>query len=303
MTSYTEPLPTCRKPKGGESGKLKKDRPDNSPTEGHVEYLDRARATPFVKWAGGKRALIPAIMKVLPESFGDYYEPFLGGGALFFALDSRIRRAFLSDVNIELMLTWQMVRKRPEHLIAALSKHAERHSSAHYRQVRDDGHDEQDPVLLAARFIYLNKTCFNGLYRVNKKGRFNVPFGSHINPTICDSKNLRAASEVLAKADPKIGSFENIRPRAGDLVYCDPPYDGAFAGYTGAGFNAHDHRALRDACLSWRAAGAHVIISNGATDLVRSLYTDFTIYEVAARRNINSDGNGRGEVAELLIVD
>ena len=147
-----------------------------------VEYLDRPRAYPFVKWAGGKRSLIPEIIKVLPEKFGDYWEPFLGGGAVFFALDSRIRKAHLSDVNLELIITYRMIHARTDAVIEALQAHKRKHNRRHYLYVRNKMHDEQDPVLLAARFIYLNKTCFNGLYRVNKHGRFNVPIGRHTNP-------------------------------------------------------------------------------------------------------------------------
>ena len=269
-----------------------------------VEYLDRARARPFVKWAGGKRALIPDIVKMLPHTFRDYWEPFVGGGAAFFALDSRIRKAHLSDTNIELMITYKMVEDRPDDVIDALNDHAEKHGRRHYQRVRDKMHGEQDPVLLAARFIYLNRTCFNGLYRVNKAGRFNVPIGRHTNPTICDAENLRAASEVLEKATIKALSFtdDEVAPETGDVVYCDPPYDGTFTGYTGNGFTAGDQAKLRDRCIEWRDAGTHVIVSNSDTELIRGLYSDFTLHEVSAPRNINSDGSGRGKTQELLIV-
>ena len=136
-----------------------------------VRYLDRARAHPFVKWAGGKRSLVREILKVLPETFGDYSEPFVGGGAVFFALDSRIREAHLSDISLDLMLTYKMVTTRPDAVVDALQGHSRVHSPKHYRHVRDKMHDTQDPVILAARFIYLNKTCFNGLYRVNRATR------------------------------------------------------------------------------------------------------------------------------------
>ena len=269
-----------------------------------VKYLDRARAAPFVKWAGGKRSLVPEIVKVLPGPFGEYWEPFVGGGAVFFALDSRIRKAHLSDSNLELMITYRMVKDRPEDLIDAIQDHAEKHNRRHYKRVRDKMHDEQDEVLLAARFVYLNKTCFNGLYRVNKSGRFNVPIGRHSNPTICDADNLRAASEVLGKATINVYAFsdDEIAPAAGDLIYCDPPYDGVYTGYTGNGFTAADQTALRDRCVQWRDAGAHVIVSNSDTEFVRSLYSAFTIHEVSAPRNINSDAAGRGKTRELLIV-
>ena len=267
-----------------------------------VKYLDRARAHPFIKWAGGKRAIIPDIFNVLPNTFGRYWEPFVGGGAVFFALDSRIRSASLSDVNLDLVITYKMIQTRPDDIIEALRVHARKHSRAHYARVRNKMHDEQDPVLLAARFVYLNKTCFNGLYRVNKSGRFNVPLGRHANPTICDGDNIRSASDVLAKATIAAQPFHTIEPRPGDLVYCDPPYAGTFTGYTGEGFSPVDQKALRDCCLLWRSAGVHVIVSNSNAELIQRLYKDFTLHPVSAPRSINSDGHGRGKTSDLLIV-
>lgn len=269
-----------------------------------VRYLERARAYPFLKWAGGKRTLVPEIVKLLPDQFGTYWEPFLGGGAVFFALDSRIRKAHLSDVNLELMLTYRMIQKEPDKVIEALNAHTKAHGKRHYKKVRDKQHDEQDPVLLAARFIYLNKTCYNGLYRVNKAGRFNVPMGRYKNPTICDEENLRRVSEVLQDVTLKAVPFGQIEPKSGDLVYCDPPYDGTFSDYTGAGFTDDDQKALRDACARWQSAGAHVIVSNSDTQLTRSLFDGdgWTLHRVSAQRNINCKGNGRGRETELLML-
>ena len=155
---------------------------------------------------------------------------------------------------------------------------------------------------MAARFIYLNKTCYNGLYRVNKSGRFNVPIGSYSNPAICDADNLLAASDVLKKAIIGSHPFGGINPSVGDVVYCDPPYDNTFTGYTDHGFNESDQKELRDACVRWRDAGVHVIVSNSDTELIRSLYRDFRLVEVKAARNINCKANGRDKVPELLIV-
>ena len=267
-----------------------------------VEYLDRARAHPFVKWAGGKRTAIPEIVKVLPNTFGRYWEPFVGGGAVFFALDSRIRSASLSDVNLDLVLAYKMIQTRLDDVIQALQGHARKHSRAHYLRVRNRMHGEQDAVLLAARFLYLNRTCYNGLYRVNRSGRFNVPFGQYKNPMICDVENLTAASAVLSKATVQAQPFTAVAPKRGDLVYCDPPYDGTFTGYTGDGFTADDQKTLRDCCVQWRDKGANVVISNSDTDLVRRLYKSFTLHTVSAPCNINSDVNGRGKKPELLIV-
>ena len=199
-------------------------------------YIDRARAYPFLKWAGGKRALAPEIVKILPEQFNEYWEPFCGGGAVFFALDSRIQQAYLSDVNVELMLTYAMIRKNVEGVINQLEHHAKKHGGDYYKKIRKEGHNYRSPVKIAARFIYLNKTCYNGLYRVNKSGQFNVPMGSYKNPTICDKNNLLAAAEVLQKAVLRTHTFEKITPSKDDFVYCDPPYDETYQGYTEKGF-------------------------------------------------------------------
>ena len=268
-------------------------------------YLERARARPFIKWAGGKRNLIPDIAQRLPSSIGIYWEPFVGGGAVFFALDSRISTARLSDVNSELALVYQVVKNRPEELIEQLAAHAEHHSveDDYYYQVRKMTHST-DSVEVAARFIYLNKTCYNGLYRVNKKGHFNVPKGSYTNPAICDADPIRKASEVLQKATVKFGDFNKVEPGDRDFVYCDPPYDGTFANYDSGGFDADDQQRLRDAALKWHRLGAKAMISNADTPLIRGLYVaePFVLHEVAAPRSINCKGDARGQTAELLIT-
>ena len=267
-----------------------------------IKYLDRARAYPFLKWVGGKRALVPEIVKVLPVQFNTYWEPFTGGGAVFFALDSRIRQAQLSDLNMDLMITYQVVKENPDGLIELLRQHEQSHAPKYYAKVRKAYNIEPDAVRLAAQFIYLNKTGFNGLYRVNKAGKFNVPCGSYKNPKICDEPNIRAVSKVLQTANLTSQSFADIEPQSGDLVYCDPPYDGTFTNYNGGGFTEDDQRELATACIQWRRQGVHVIASNSDTPLVRSIYRDFIVHEVSAPRNVSCNGNGRGKETELLIV-
>ena len=266
-------------------------------------YLDKARARPFVKWAGGKRAVVPEIMNRLPDTIGTYWEPFAGGGAVFFALAGLIESARLSDVNAELALTYQIVRNQPEELIGLLEEHAVNHSRAYYLRVRNQT-GKPTSVEVAARFIYLNKTCFNGLYRVNKAGQFNVPMGSYKNPTICDADGIRAASKVLRKAVIRVGEFARITPSAGDFVYCDPPYDGTFTGYDSNGFDTGTQRRLRDLAIRWHQAGTFVMLSNADTPLIRELYErpPFILHEITAPRTINCDGNGRDPVGELLIT-
>ena len=264
------------------------------------------KALPFVKWAGGKRSLVPTILKLRPYTFNTYWEPFLGGGAVFFALEheSLITRAKLSDINMQLILTYQMIKENPDLVIDLLHIHADnnlRRGKEYYYEVRQ-AEEQPSAEELAARFIYLNKTCFNGLYRVNRKGEFNVPYGKYDNPKICDEKNLRAVSLALLNADFKFDDFTNIQPGRGDFVYCDPPYDGTYANYDTEGFDSDDQIRLRECVDRWRRAGANVMLSNSNTSFIRELYADFNRHEVTGSRSLNSNGNGRGPVTELIIT-
>ena len=198
--------------------------------------MEQATARPFLKWAGGKRSLIPEILKEFPFDFRSYFEPFVGGGALFFAVAHKIEKAFLSDMNSELVQTYNVVRDQTNEVIECLRGHQGSHSAAHYTSVRNQ-HELSDPVEIAARFIYLYRTCFNGLYRVNSMGRFNVPMGSYKNSLICNEQKLRADAETLQKANIPTMDFSQIIPRLGDLVYCDPPYDGTCTSFMGDGFD------------------------------------------------------------------
>ena len=257
-----------------------------------------------MKWVGGKRTLIPEIARRLPKAIiRTYWEPFIGGGAVFFELEGKIATAQLSDINAELVLTYQVVQNNPEPLISLLAQHACNHDKLYYMRVRKLV-EIPSSIELAARFIYLNKTCFNGLYRVNKSGQFNAAMGSYKNPAICDAENLRAASKALGKANIRIGDFSEINPSGGDFIYADPPYDGTFAGYYAHGFEQSDHMRLRDAAVSWHKTGAAVMLANADTDLVRSLYgkPPFVLHEVSAPRSVNCNGSGRGAVGELLIT-
>ena len=258
-----------------------------------------------MKWAGGKRTLAPEISRQFPKTFNDYYEPFVGGGALFFHLISKNRingNIFLSDINSELISTYVSARDCPDDLIEELKHHQEMHNKEHYQTIRKKRY--RSDLKIAARFIYLNKTCFNGLYRVNKSGKFNVPMGSYNNPNICDEDNIRLVSSALEKVDLSQGSFEEIKPKTGDLVYCDPPYDDTFTGYSGSGFGSLDQEILRDKCYDWCTKGVHVIVSNSNTEFIRKIYKDinFQIRKVKATRHISCDGSGRGKVEELIII-
>lgn len=269
---------------------------------------------PFLKWAGGKGQLLPELVMCVEAAapFGRYHEPFVGGGALFFDLYRRgslgRKRAFLSDSNPDLIETYCAVRDNVTAVIEFLKKHKTQHSKDHYYETR--GTVPEDPVERAARVIYLNKTCYNGLFRVNSKGGFNVPFGRYENPMICDEENLRAVSVALRRAAIGQRPFETVRERArtGDLVYFDPPYDpvsatASFTGYDRMGFGEASQRLLAEVSKELSAIGVKVLLSNSYTPLVRTLYEgkEFAIGNVYAGRAVNSRGDRRGKVIEALI--
>ncbi len=260
---------------------------------------------PFLKWAGGKRQLLPELLARVPREYGVFHEPFVGGGALFFAL--RPRRAVLSDSNARLVRTYRAIRDRVDQVIGHLRKYP--YDADFYydlRRLRPD--DEQDHVL-AAWMIYLNRAGYNGLYRVNARDEFNVPFGRYTNPTLCDAANLRACSRALQNVELRIEDFRGVSERAepGDFVYFDPPYaplnpTSSFTSYTRDGFGLAEQASLRD--LAWRLKqrGVHVLLSNSSASPIRELYGDrFVVEEVLARRNVNSKASRRGKLVELVI--
>jgi len=265
-------------------------------------------AHPFLKFAGGKTQLLPEILPRLPAKIKTYYEPFLGGGAVFFALaaEKRFERAVLSDANKELMNSYAAIAASLDRIISLLREHESAHSKTYFYEVRAS--EMKLAISKAARFIYLNRTCFNGLYRVNKSGKFNVPFGDHKNPTICDEENLRAVSAALENAHVSACDFEEAIwiARKGDAIYFDPPYvpisaTSNFAAYTKDGFGPDEQERLRHVAEKLSTKGVFVLLSNSDTPFVRELYQGFVIEKVRARRAINSKGDKRGDVGELLI--
>jgi len=272
-----------------------------------VSLVDK-EASPFVKWAGGKRSIINELVSHLPHTFGNYYEPFMGGAALFFEIQSRINRAYLSDINMDLVIAFKAVQKVPEVLIAKLEEHAHKDSEDYYYKIRAQ-YELQDPIDIAARFIYLNKTCFNGLYRVNKKGEFNVPRGSSTNPNIIQRDNILAGNQVLKKANIEYHEFDEIKPIADDFVYFDPPYHPAestsFTKYTKLDFSEKDQQRLRDFAVQLNRIGVKLMLSNSDTPFIRSLYNTniWHIDTVQAPRMVNCKADGRGAVNELLITN
>lgn len=265
-------------------------------------------ASPFVKWVGGKRSLISELVSHLPPKFNDYYEPFVGGGALFFETHLLSSAAFLSDSNLELVLTFKAVQKNPKDLIAKLKEHTSKDSDAYYYRIRAQ-HNLQDPIEIAARLIYLNKTCFNGLYRVNRKGEFNVPRGTYTNPNIAQEENIMACNRALQRAQIEYREFDTIKPKKGDLVYCDPPYhpsdSGNFTKYTKLDFSEKDQERLRDFALKLHKEGVLVMLSNSDTKFIRALYGSsvWHIHTVQAPRLVNCKAGNRGAVNELLMTN
>ena len=272
-------------------------------------------AKPFLKWAGGKTALLPELLKAAPEQIETYYEPFVGGGALFFALqaEGRFQRAVLSDSNAELINAYTQVRDNVDSLIRALEVHQRKYRAAedraeYYYTIR--GKRLTCDLGGAANLIFLNKTCYNGLYRVNSKGGFNVPHGRHQNPTICDEANLRAVSAALEGVKLRVADFAEAPSDAGsgDFVYFDPPYvplSGAahFTAYTAKEFGPEEQRRLAEAASNLVSRGSSVALSNSGHPDVAALYRDgcFCLANVEAPRNINSKPAQRGAVREYLI--
>ena len=260
---------------------------------------------PFLKWAGGKRSLVEQFLPHIPDAFGRYHEPFAGSGALFFHL--RPKRASLSDNNRRLIRTYIGLRDAPDAVIERLRSYP--HEREFFNEMRQRNIDEGDDVDVAAWFIYLNKTGYNGLYRVNSKNRFNVPFGDYKRPKICDEQRLRACARQLKNVRLEHEDFETSarRARKGDLVYFDPPYvplshTSSFTSYTRHGFSMEEQRRLRDLALELAKRGVHVLLSNSSADAVRELYREgFEQIDIRARRAINSKADRRGEITELLI--
>ena len=263
-------------------------------------------ARPFLKWAGGKSQLLSQFRGLLPQSFKRYHEVFLGGGALFFELNRGPAR--LTDLNAELVDCYRSVRDEVEAVILALRKH--RYEKEHFYEVRAWDPEALRPPERAARMIFLNKTAFNGLYRVNSAGRYNVPFGRHKNPLICDVDNLRACSAALAGAELEVADFSAVTGCAqrGDFVYFDPPYvpvseTSYFTAYSAAGFSWEDQRRLAEVLRALAKKQVKVMLSNSDAPELRELYAPFRIVDVAATRRINSRVGGRGKVGEIVVLN
>lgn len=271
---------------------------------------------PFVKWVGGKRQLLVQFRRLNlypPEKFnvktGRYFEPFVGGGAVFF--DLLPEKGFLSDLNNELVTTYNVIKNDVESLIKALKKH--KIDKEYFLKIRAQDPNSLNDLAVASRFIFLNRTCFNGMYRVNSKGGFNVPFGKYENPLICDEVNLRKVSKSLKGIEIKHQDYKEVLKKAkkGDFIYFDPPYypvskTASFTSYTKESFLDKEQIELRDTFLELNKRGCFVMLSNSDTPFINKIYSGFKgirITKVEAGRAINSDASGRGKITEVLVTN
>lgn len=282
--------------------------------------MTEAPIRPFLKWAGGKRALLPEILPRIPNFAGRYFEPFLGAGAVMFAMPANTAK-LVNDFNTDLVEVYETIRDFPDELIRHLKLH--HNTKEHFLRVRSwDRHEDfirRDPVERAARFIFLNRTCFNGLYRVNSRGQFNVPFGNYAKPDLVLTKTIQDASEFLNASggkgqqliEIKSGDYRDATKKAinGDFVYLDPPYDpisatSSFVSYQQDGFGRTDQIALRDEILRLTAIGVPVLLSNSDTPFIREIYGVVDIFEiegVSVSRNIGATTSSRSKVGEVLV--
>ncbi len=277
-----------------------------------------AAVRPFLKWAGGKQKLLTDYEEYFPAGFHRYFEPFVGGGAVFFHLwkTGRITgAASLFDNNEELINTYIVVRDNPDELIKILAGHKERHSREYYYRIRNldrqaGGLRALSAPERAARTIYLNRTCYNGLYRVNKSGCFNVPVGRYKKPKILDAKLLQAVSYALQGVHLEVRDFRSVVELAepGDFFYFDPPYHplsrtSSFTSYTAGSFSEDDQRDLAVVFRRLTAKGCLCMLSNSHTPFILDLYKGFRVEKVRANRAINVNSNGRGAVAEVVVLN
>lgn len=265
---------------------------------------------PFLKWVGGKRKLLPELEKRIFNDYLTYYELFMGGAALFWHL--KPQKAVLTDINSELVNTYRCIQRDVENLIVDLQKHY--YDREYYYQIRNCDRTSKyatwTDIQRASRFIFLNKTCFNGLYRVNSKGQYNVPFGKYKNPKIVDADNLRACSQALQNTEIICGSFLDLESRITpqDFVYLDPPYiplnaTSNFTNYSSQGFDTKMQIELRNFCNRLDRQGVRFMLSNSSAPLIFDLYSDFKIELVDMARSINSKGDKRGKIEEVLVTN
>ncbi|HEW0857655.1 TPA: DNA adenine methylase [Streptococcus pneumoniae] len=279
-----------------------------------IKEIKKVTLQPFTKWTGGKRQLLPVIRELMPKTYNRYFEPFVGGGALFF--DLAPKDAVINDFNAELINCYQQIKDNPQELIEILKVHQEYNSKEYYLDLRSVDRDERidmmSEVQRAARILYMLRVNFNGLYRVNSKNQFNVPYGRYKNPKIVDEELISAISVYINnnQLEIKVGDFEKaiVDVRTGDFVYFDPPYiplseTSAFTSYTHEGFSFADQVRLRDAFKRLSDTGAYVMLSNSSSALVEELYKDFNIHYVEATRTNGAKSSSRGKISEIIVTN
>lgn len=265
---------------------------------------------PVIKWVGGKRQLINELKSFLPEKYNRYFEPFIGGGALFFSL--KHQNSFISDYNHELTNLYTIIKDQPNELIQNLKKH--KNTEEYYYEMRALDRDEKkykrlSNIKKASRFIYLNKTGFNGLYRVNQSGQNNVPYGRYKKPVWLDEENLLECSKLLAHTEIQTGDFEIVKEyiQKGDFIYFDPPYvplnETSFTSYTHNGFDNDMQQRLKNLCDYIDSIGAYFMLSNSYTEYILDLYKDYDIKTVMANRAVNCKATGRGKIKEVVVIN
>lgn len=281
----------------------------------HVQKRGTARqqeVVPILKWVGGKRQLLESIVPLIPE-YTTYYEPFVGGGAVLFA--TQPQKAVINDSNAELINVYETVKNQPEELISLLEQHREANCQEYFYQIRaldrePEACGQLTPVERAARIIYLNKTCYNGLFRVNSSGQFNAPWGRYKNPNISGADNIRAMSAYLnrARVTIKCGDYREALKgiRKGAFVYFDPPYmplssSSSFTGYTASGFGEAEQIELKRQCDLLDKRGIKFLLSNSCCEFIENLYSGYTIERVSAKRAINAKADKRGAIDEVLV--
>ncbi len=267
--------------------------------------------SPFLKWAGGKGQLIDQYSAYFPKNYNRYFEPFIGGGAVFFHL--KPANALLSDSNQELINCYRQIKENPEELMELLEAHKQRYQEnekEYFYKIREQVYENLNDAEKAARTIFLNKTCYNGLYRLNSWGEFNVPIGKYKNPGIYDPDNIRAASEALKTTELKVMDYAEIRNYVspGDFIYLDPPYHplnetSSFTGYTEASFSDEDQKKLALLYHDLDHLGCKVMLSNSNTKLINTLYSRYNKVKISANRAINSRADRRNAIHELLILN
>lgn len=273
------------------------------------------KLSPILKWVGGKRQLLHEIIPLIPEDVSTYVEPFVGGGAVLF--EYKPHKAIINDLNEELINVYRVIKDSPEDLIEILIKHKEYNTKDYFYKIRsldrqDDYLEKFSKVERAARTIYLNKTCYNGLYRVNSKGHFNTPYGRYKNPNIVNEQLILEMSDYFNKKDIRIMNVDYKEAlkylRKGTFIYFDPPYlpispSSSFTGYTENGFNLEHQIELKEQCDKLNKRGIRFLLSNSDHPIIRDLYKDYHIKTIQAKRTINSKANKRGEINEVLVFN